>query len=333
MSITDLWSDTMFSLAELEQATNTIYQTMLPTPQYNWPQLATYTGVDVWVKHENHTPTTAFKVRGGLVLLSHLKQHKPDLTGIISATRGNHGQSLSFAGNRTGVPVTIVVPECNNVDQNNAIRSFGADLIVYGEDFEAARQYAGKLQQEYGYQAIAPFERELVLGVASYALEFFSAVKDLDTVYVPIGMGSGICGLIKTRDLLGLKTEIVGVVSEGAPAFKQSFEAGKVIGTEQANTIADGVATRAPMDEAFDIIKSGASRVISVSDLDIAQAMYLYFKMTHNLAEGAGAVPLAGLIQEKQKMKGKKVGLILTGGNIDFKSFNKYISPFLSEQD
>ena len=318
----------MFNLDELEQASNTIYQAMMPTPQYNWPQLSTYTEAEVWVKHENHTPTTAFKVRGGINLLNELKQQKA-LTGIISATRGNHGQSLSFAGNRAGVPVTIVVPECNNIDQNDAIRSFGAEVIVHGDDFEAARQHAGALQQQYGYRAIAPFERELVMGVATYALEFFSAVKDLDTVYVPVGMGSGICGLIKTRDLLGLKTEIVGVVAEGAPTFKLSFEAGKIINTDQAHSIADGVATRAPMAEAFEIIKSGASRIISVPDSDIAHAMYLYFKATHNLTEGAGAVPLAGLIKEKAQMKGKKVGVILTGGNIDFASFSQHIAPFL----
>ena len=320
----------MFNLMELEQAATDIYQVMPATPQYNWPLLAQTTGCDVWVKHENHTPTAAFKVRGGINLLNQLMKSSSKPKGIISATRGNHGQSLSYASKRVGLPLTIVVPECNNIDQNNAIKGFGANLVIHGKDFEAARKHSLVLQQELGYHAIAPFEKDLVLGVASYALEFFSVVKDLDTVYVPIGMGSGICGLIKTRDLLKLKTNIVGVVAEGAPTFALSFAAGKVINTDYANTIADGVATSAPIEEAFEIIKNGASRVITVSDQEIAQAMYQYYHTTHNLSEGAGAVPLAGLMKEKQKMKGKKVGLILSGGNIDFANFSKHISSVIS---
>ncbi|MFT4930105.1 MAG: threonine dehydratase, partial [Phenylobacterium sp.] len=209
--------DLSFTLDQLQQAASNIYQTMLPTPQYNWPQLCQQTGCDVWVKHENHTPTTAFKVRGGINLVNNLMRSTDRPKGIISATRGNHGQSLSFAAKRAGLPVTIVVPECNNVDQNRAIECFGANLVIHGEDFEAARQYSQQLQQNNGYRHVPPFERDLVLGVATYALEFFSAVKDLDTVYVAVGMGSGISGLIKTRDLLGLSTKIVGVVAQGAP--------------------------------------------------------------------------------------------------------------------
>jgi len=316
----------MFTLSELESAAKNIYQVMPATPQYNWPQLTKHTGCNVWVKHENHTPTGAFKVRGGIQLLSQLKQLPEQPQGIISATRGNHGQSLSFAGNRTGMPVTIVVPECNNPDQNKAIKGFGANLVVHGEDFEAARKHSLKLQQECGYKIIAPFERDLVLGVATYALELFTKLKNLDTVYVPVGMGSGICGLIQTRDLLGLKTKIVGVVAEGAPTFALSFAEGKIINTEQANTLADGVATRAPIEQAFEIIKKGASRIITVSEQEIAQAMYCYFSTTHNLSEGAGAVPLAGLMKEQEKMRGKDVGLILTGSNIDYDSFCRHIA-------
>lgn len=318
----------MFSLKELEQATALVHQNMLATPQYNWPQLCKETLADVWVKHENHTPTTAFKVRGGIALLHHLSKQTQKPAGIISATVGNHGQSLAYAGQKVGLPVTIVVPEGNNQDQNRAIKGFGAELVIFGEDFEAARQHSLKLQQILGYQAIAPFERELVLGVASYALEFFTAVSDLDTVYVPIGMGSGISGLIKTRDLLGLKTKIVGVVSQGAPTFSLSFDAGKVITTDSVNTIADGVATRSPIQAAFDVIKAGAERIVQVSDDEIAAAMFHYYQKTHNLAEPAAATPLAALIKEKQQMKGKKVGLILTGGNVDFDRFVKYVSPF-----
>ncbi len=321
----------MFSLSELEAAAASIYRFMPATPQYSWPQLNHYTGCELWVKHENHTPTTAFKVRGGIHLLSSLKQRGEMPSGVLSATRGNHGQSLSYAGRLFDLPVTIVVPECNNADQNAAIKSFGAELIIHGDDFEAARQYSVQLQHEFNYRAVAPFERELVLGVATYALELFSAQLDLHTVYVPVGMGSGICGLIKARDLLGLNTNIVGVVAEGAPTFARSFAAGKVINTEQANTIADGVATRAPMEEAFDIILKGADRIITVSDDDIARAMYLYFRTTHNLSEGAGAVPLAGLVSEKHIMQGKKVGVILSGGNIDFARFQSLVAPCVQD--
>ncbi|MFD2166987.1 threonine dehydratase [Thalassotalea euphylliae] len=322
----------MFSLPELESAANVVYQSMPATPQYSWPQLSSLIGTEVWVKHENHTPTTAFKVRGGLYLMHELIRSKNRPKGVLSATRGNHGQSLSYSGNKAGLQVTIVVPECNNADQNAAIKSFGANLVIHGEDFEAARKHSVSLQQQTGHQIIAPFQRELVIGVATYALEFFTAQPNLDTVYVPIGMGSGICALIKTRDLLGLKTNIVGVVSEGAPTFKLSFDAGKVVNTDYANTIADGVATRAPMEEAFDIIKNGAERVITVSDKEIAEAMFTYFKTTHNLAEGAGAVPLAGLMKERQQMTGKRVGVVLSGGNIDFVTFKHHIDGVIDNQ-
>ncbi|MBV1909377.1 MAG: threonine dehydratase [Kangiellaceae bacterium] len=316
----------MFTLSELEATAKKIYQVMPATPQYLWPQLSESSGCDVWVKHENHTPTTAFKVRGGINLVDHLLSSNEKPTGLISATRGNHGQSLSFAASKRNLPVTIVVPECNSDDQNRAIKNWGANLVIHGNDFEAARQYSLLLQKESGFLPIPPFHRELVLGVCTYALEFFSAVRDLDCVYAPIGMGSGICGLIKARDLLNLKTEVVGVVAEGAPTFSLSFEAGKIINTDYANTIADGVATSAPMEEAFEIIKNGAARVIKVSDKQIAQAMFQYYSQTHNLAEGAGAVSLAGLNCEKHKMKGKKVGLILSGGNIDFDRFQRYVT-------
>ena len=320
----------MFTLNELHRASDVIYRSMQPTPQYHWPQLSELAGCNVWVKHENHTPTTAFKVRGGLYLLSQWVKEDCKLPGILSATRGNHGQSLSFAGNKHGVPVTIVVPECNNLDQNMAIKSFGANLIVHGKDFEAARQHSLSLQASTGYKIVSPFERELVVGVATYAYELFNAVKDLDTVYVSVGMGSGICGLIHVRDLLGLKTEIVGVVAENAPTFKRSFDAGKIVATEEANTFADGVATRSPMSEAFEIIQRGASRIITVSEQQIAHAMYAYFKMTHNLAEGAGAVPLAGLLKEKEHMQDKNVSVVLSGGNIDFSRFTEHVSPFMA---
>ncbi len=319
----------MFTLEELHQSAEKVHQVMPPTPQYNWPLLSKKVGCNLWVKHENHTPTTAFKVRGGIVLVDHLMQSANKPEGLISATRGNHGQSLSFSGKRAQLPVTIVVPTCNNPDQNKLIESFGANLVVHGEDFEAARQHSTSLASQSNFYAVAPFEPLLVQGVATYALELFTHLKSLDTVYVPIGMGSGICGLIKTRDLLKLKTKIVGVISEGAPTFYQSFSAGRIIPTNYANTIADGVATSTPLPEAFDIIKQGAERIITVSDKEIAQAMYLYYQTTHNLAEGAGAVPLAGLVKEKELMKNKNVSVILSGGNIDFESFTKHIQSIL----
>lgn len=319
----------MFTLEELKQASHLVHSVFPATPQYSWPQLSEACGCEVWVKHENHTPTTAFKVRGGIVLIDALMKSAKPPKGLISATIGNHGQSLAFAGKRAGLPVTIVVPEDNNEDQNRAIESHGANLVIHGHDFEAARQHSLQLQHELGYRAVAPFERELVLGVATYALELFNHVSDLDTVYVPIGMGSGIAGLIQVRDILGLQTKIVGVVSTGAPTFALSFAAGKIIKTDQAQTIADGVKTRSPMNEAFEIIKNGCDRVVQVSDNEIAKAMLQYYQATHNLTEGAGAITLAGLTKEKDKMTGKKVAVILTGGNIDYQRFTQYINAII----
>ena len=318
----------MFSLKALQQAADNLYQWMPPTPQYAWPQLATLLGTETWVKHENHTPTTAFKVRGGLTLISHLLKLETPPKGLISATRGNHGQSLAYAGKRLGLPVVIVVPECNSEDQNRAIQSHGAELVIHGEDFEAARLHSLELQKQTGYRPVAPFETELVLGVATYAYELFNAVEGLDRVYVPIGMGSGICGLIKTRDLLGLDTQIVGVVAKGAPCFSLSLQEGRVVPTPEANTFADGIATRSPMQEAFDIIQEGVSHIVEVEEEEIAFAMHQLFRTTHNLAEGAGAASLAGALKEKQQLKGLKIGLILSGGNIDFDRYVEKVSAY-----
>ena len=315
----------MFDLNELKQACSIVSSVVKPTLQNNWPQLSELLGTEVWVKHENHTPTGAFKVRGGVYLLHQLMNSTNPPKGLISATRGNHGQSLSFSCKKAGLPLTIVVPENNNEDQNRAIKSFGTNLIIHGKDFEAARQHSLELQKESGFLPVPPFCKELVMGVATYAYEFLSELKDLDTIYVAVGMGSGICGLIQTRDLLGLKTKIVGVVAEGAPTFALSFAAKKIINTDSANTIADGVATSAPMKEAFDMILKGADRIVTVSDDQIKHAMYQYYQTTHNLAEGAGATPLAGLLKEKELMEGKKVGVILSGGNIDFDRYSQFV--------
>jgi threonine dehydratase len=307
----------MFSLIDMKAATTLVHEHFGPTPQYAWPLLARRLGVDVIVKHENHTPSGAFKIRGGLVYFDHLKRDRPHVKGIISATRGNHGQSLAYAGAKMGVPVVIVVPRGNSVEKNAAMMAFGAELIEHGADFDEARLRAVVLAEDRGLEFAASFQRDLVLGVSTYANELFTAVADIDTVYVPIGLGSGICGLIAARDLLGLRTKIVGVVSEKANAYKLSVDAGHVVETASASTFADGMAVRVPSAEALAIIAKGAERIVTVSDDEIAAAMRIYFHDTHNVAEGAGAAPLAALIQEKDAVKGQRVGVILCGGNVD----------------
>jgi threonine dehydratase len=315
----------MFDLAELEHAHEVVGRAMPPTPAYPWPLLAQRLGTDVLVKHENHTPIGAFKVRGGLVHVERLKAAQPRLAGLISATRGNHGQSLAYAGRRHGLPVTIYVPHGNSAEKNRAMRAFGATLVEHGDDFQAAREEAYRRAAALGLQIVPAFHLDLVLGVATYALELLRKARDLDVIYVPIGQGSGICGLILVRDLLGLATEIVGVQSTLAPSYALSFAAGTVVTTETANTLADGMATRSPDPDALAIIRKGCSRIVQVSDDEIAFAIRAYWTDTHNLAEGAGAAPLAAALQEKQKIRGRRVGLILSGGNIDFDLFRTWV--------
>ena len=315
----------MFSLAELERAQEIVYAAMPPTSAHAWPLLAQRLGASVIVKHENHTPIGAFKVRGGLVYMDRLKRERPEVSGIISATRGNHGQSLAFAASRYGLPLTIYVPHGNSTEKNRAMKAFGARLVEYGEDFEAARQEAYRHAQREGLEIVPSFHRDLVLGVSTYALELLRAAPDIDVLYVPIGQGSGISGCILARDLLGLKTEIVGVQSTEAPSYALSFKAGTIVSTNSSNTRADGLATRVPDAEAFDIIRKVASRIVEVSDDEIASAIRSYWTDTHNLAEGAGAAALAAATQEKTKLSGKRVGLILSGGNIDFDLFRTWV--------
>jgi len=307
----------MLSLQDVEDAATIVYAAMPPTPQYAWPLLARRTGCEVWVKHENHTPIGAFKVRGGLVYMARLKRNQPAVAGVISATRGNHGQSIALAAARTGIAATIVVPLGNSVEKNAAMRAFGAELVEAGHDFDAARETAMRLAGERGLSMVPSFHRDLVCGVATYALELFRAAPPLDTVYVPIGLGSGICGVIAVRDALGLSTRVVGVVSTEAPAYALSFAAGKVVATNSADTMADGMAVRGPDQEALKVILKGADRIVKVSDAEIALAMRAYYEDTHQLAEGAGAAALAALMQERERLAGKRVGLILSGGNID----------------
>ncbi|MEQ8442939.1 MAG: threonine dehydratase [Alphaproteobacteria bacterium] len=301
---------------ELESAAALVHSVFPGTPQYLWPLLSERMGCEVWVKHENHTPVGAFKLRGGLTYMNDRKER--GLTrGIITATRGNHGQSVATAGRRFGVATTIVVPEGNSAEKNAAMKAQGGELIVHGHDFQASAEFAANLAEERGLDMLPSFHPLLVRGVGTYALELIRAVPDLDAIYVPIGMGSGICGIISARDALGSKAEIVGVVADAAPAYALSFEARAVIPTNTADTMADGMACRSPSPEALEIILAGADRVVRVTDDEIRQAMRWYYRDTHNIAEGAGAAPLAALAQERTRQTGRKVAVILSGGNID----------------
>jgi threonine dehydratase len=307
----------MFTAHELEEAARLVHANMSPTPQYAWPLLARRTGATVWVKHENHTPAGAFKIRGGITLIDWLRRTRPTCPGIVTATRGNHGQSQARAARAAGLRSLVYVPRGNSPEKNAAMRAFGAELVEHGEDFDAAREEAFRVGEAEGLYIVPPFHTELVRGVATYAWELFTAKPDLDTVYVPIGCGSGICGVIAARDALGLSTKVVGVVSEAAACAKLSVEAGRLVETESARTFADGMAVRVPVQAALDIYRDGADRIVAVSDDAVAEAIRAYYTDTHNLAEGAGAAPLAALMQESGRMTGREVGVILCGGNID----------------
>jgi len=316
----------LFSLAELEEAAG-IVRTFVPaTPTYAWPLLKRRTGVDLFVKHENHTPTGAFKARGGLVYLDALRRRGNLPQGLVTATRGNHGQSVAVAAGRNGIPAIVVVPEGNSVEKNAAMEAFGAELMVAGTDFDESRIVAERVASERGYHLVPSFHREIVRGVATYAHELFTSVSDLAVVYVPIGMGSGICGLIAMRDLLGLTTEIVGVVAEEAPAFALSFTAGRPVSTPSARTFADGLACRDPQPEPLAIIRRGAARILRVNEDEIAAAVRFYYSDTHNVVEGAAAAPLAALIREREHYAGKRTAVICSGGNIDAPVFAKILA-------
>src|ERR1700704_4615654 len=303
----------MFDLRQLERAQNIVAAAMPPTPAHQWPLLSERLRATPIVKHENHTPTGAFKVRGGVGYVDRLNRERPGTAGLISATTGNHGQSIAYAANRYRVPVTIYVPHGNSVEKNRAMRSFGANLVENGNDFQSAREEAERCARLNGLEMVPSFHPDLVLGVATYALELLRKAPDLDVLYAPIGQGSGICGCILARELLGLKTEIVGVQSTEAPSYALSFAAGMVVTTETSNTLADGLATRVPDADALAIIRKGASRIAQVTDDEVGAAIRAYWADTHNLAEGAGAAPLAAALQDKQKIRGKRVGLILSG--------------------
>ena len=306
-----------FALGSLRAAEAMVHAQMPPTPQFAWPLLRDRLGCEVWVKHENHTPTGAFKVRGAIVYIDWLQRTHPEVRGIITATRGNHGQAQVRAACAAGLSATIVVPHGNSVEKNAAMRAFGAELIEHGADFDGAKAHALALAAERELFMVPSYHDELVRGVASYALELFDAVAALDTVYVPVGCGSGLCGTIAARDALGLATKVVGVVSAHVDAAKQSFEAKRLIACPSAHTFADGVAVCTPVQSALDCYAVGADRFVGVSDDEVAEAMRVYWQDTHNLAEGAGAVALAALMQERAAMAGKRVAVILSGGNCD----------------
>jgi threonine dehydratase len=315
----------MFTLDEIRRAHELVLRALKPTPAISWPLLAERLEAEVVVKHENHQPTGAFKVRGGLTYVDALMRREPKARGLISATRGNHGQSLAFAGRRAGLEVTILAPEGNSREKNAAMRALGAELVEFGRDFQAAREEAMRLAEERGLHAVPSFHRDLALGVSTYAFELLSERPDLDVLYVPIGQGSGICGSIAARDALGAKTDIVGVQSAEAPAYALSLAAGHVVRTNSADTFADGMATRVPDAEALAVIAGGAARITLVSDDEIAAAIRAYWTDTHNLAEGAGAASLAAAMKERSRLKGRKVGLVLSGGNIDFDLFRRWV--------
>lgn len=307
----------MFTGPELEAAATIVRRHMPSTPQYAWPLLGAEVGAEIWVKHENHTPTGAFKVRGGLVYVDHLRREQPDVAGLVSATRGNHGQSIAFAGATVGLPVTIVVPHGNSPEKNASMIGFGAELIEHGHDFQASREFAAALAAERGWQMVPSYHRHLALGVGTASRELFAAAGELDAVYVAVGMGSNICGLIGVRDLLGYSTEVVGVVARQAPAQQLSFAAGHVVTTERADTFIDGVACRVPDQEALDVMRAGAARIIAVDEDTCADAIRMLLRTTHNLAEPAGAISLAGLLTEQDRQAGRRVGIMLSGGNLD----------------
>jgi len=310
---------TPVTLDELQRAASQVRAVLPPTPQYAWPLLCERLGAEAWVKHENHLPVGAFKVRGGLVAMAALRER--GVRRVVSATRGNHGQSVAFAAARVGIRATIVVPQGNSPTKNRAMRALGAILVEHGHDFQAALEHARARAEAERAHFFPSFSRELVRGVASYALELFAAAGELDAVYVPIGLGSGICGVLAARDALRLRTEVVGVVAERAPCYALSFAGGRPVSTPEADTFADGLACRVPVEEALEAMRRGVARIVTVSDEEIRAAMRHLFADTHNVAEGAGAAGLAAALRERERVRGKRVGLVLSGGNVDAELF------------
>ncbi|MBI2516187.1 MAG: threonine dehydratase [Opitutae bacterium] len=317
--------DPLPSLAEIEAASPLVNAVVPPTPQFSWPLLNERAGCELWVKHENHTPLGAFKVRGGLLYFANLLKREPGVRGVIAATRGNHGQSVAFAGRRHGLQVVIVVPQGNSPEKNTTMRALGAELIEHGADFQSALEHARKLAVERGLHAMPSFHRDLVSGIAVSTLHFLRTAPVLDTVYVPIGLGSGICAMMAARDALALPTKIVGVVSAHAPMYALSFAARRAVSHPAATRIADGLATSTPNPEALEHILRGVERIVQVTDDETEAAMRAYFTDTHNVAEGAAGAGLAAVLQERAANAGRRVGVVLTGGNVDKSVFARVL--------
>lgn len=313
-------------LALIESAARIVHSVMAPTPQYCWPLLCEALGVETWVKHENHTPIGAFKIRGGLVYFDDLAKSPRRPAGVISATRGNHGQSVGFAAARYGFAATVVVPHGNSGEKNAAMRALGVDLIEFGDDFQASREHAQKLAAERSLHMVPSFHPLLVAGVATYGLELLRAAPPINVAYVPIGLGSGICGMVAARDALGLGTEIVGVVSARARAYARSFAERKAVECPATTVIADGMACRTPEPAALEIIWRGVDRIVEVSDEEVAEAMRLLFRCTHNVSEGAGAAGVAAAAKDELRIAGSRIAVILSGGNVDSEMFSAVLA-------
>ncbi|MFO0587047.1 MAG: threonine dehydratase [Polyangiaceae bacterium] len=314
------------SRSQIEAAADIVHRAIPPTPQIVWPLLGHALGAEAWVKHENHVPVGAFKVRGGLVYFDRLLSREPACRGVISATRGNHGQSIGFSARAAEVPATIFVPLGNSREKNDAMRALGVSLVEHGRDFQEAREEAARVAKEQSLHFVPSFHFDLVAGVATAYHELFRAAPDLDVVLVPIGLGSGFAACVAAREALGCRARILGVVSAQAPCYALSRRAGKPVEAEVTTAIADGLACRVPDAEALDLLQRYAEDVLEVTDSEIAEAMRILFRTTHNVAEGAGAASLAGALQIKSRLAGKKVGVILTGGNVDSDVFARVLS-------
>ncbi|MCF7789766.1 MAG: threonine dehydratase [Prosthecobacter sp.] len=303
------------TLSEIEAAKALIRPHIRETPTYRWPLLEAGLGCELWLKHENHTPVGAFKIRGGLVYMDELKRQQPEVRGVIAASTGNHGQSIAFAARRNGLRAVIVVPHGNNPEKNAAMRSLGAELVEHGREFQEALEYSCAIAAQEGLHAVPSFHPWLVRGVATYALELFHSVSDLDAVFVPIGLGSGFCGVTAAREALGLNTKIIGVVSEHAPAYALSFQQQQFVEQTSMTRVAEGVACKTPNREALEHVMRHAHEVVTVSDEEAVTAMREIIQATHNIAEGAGALAYAALKKQRDTWQGKRVACVLTGGN------------------
>jgi threonine dehydratase len=317
---------TLPTLQQIEEAQTIVYRYMPPTPQYTWPLINQRLGTEAWIKHENHSPVGAFKLRGALVYMEWLKQTQPMLAGVVAATRGNHGQGVGMAARLLGLKAVIVVPHGNSPEKNRAMQAQGVELLEHGDDFQESLEFARSLATERGLAMVDSFHERLVMGTATYALEFFKGAPTLDAIYVPIGLGSSICGVAAARNALGLKTEIVGVVASQSPSYALSFAQHKVVEAPSATLIADGLACRTPNSSAMESIWKNVARVVEVADAEIVDAMRAYYTDTHNLAEGAAAAALAAAIREVPHLNGRRVGLVLTGANVDAPVFAKVLA-------